>query len=80
LLKAASDRYGKGEKHTGIGRFELWLKTKFTDAFWFKGHKFEKTENEDIMIDGGYFTSEEAKQLFRMLNSRNPIVKLNATY
>ena len=59
--------------------FELWLKTRFTNAFWFKGHRFEKAEDEGVMIDGGYFTEEEAKQVFKMLNSRNPFTRLNAT-
>ena len=59
--------------------FELWLKTRFTNAFWFKGHRFEKAEDEGVIIDGGYFTEEEAKQVFKMLNSRNPFAKLNAT-
>ncbi len=58
--------------------FELWLKTGFTNAFWFKGHKFEKTEGEGVRVDGGYFTKEEARALFKMLNSGNPITRLNA--
>ncbi|RLI12549.1 hypothetical protein DRO35_02865 [Candidatus Bathyarchaeota archaeon] len=59
--------------------FELWLRTRFTNAFWFKGHKFEKAEDEGVMIDGGYFTEEEAKQVFKMLNSKNLFIRLNAT-
>ncbi len=59
--------------------FEIWLKTKFTNAFWFKGHKFERADDEGVIVDGGYFTADEAKHLFRMLNSRNPITRLNAT-
>jgi len=67
------------EKSTQIFEdFELWLKTRFTDTFWFKGHKFEKAESEGVIVDGGYFTKEEARHLFKMLNSRNPIVRLNA--
>jgi len=63
-----------------LEEFDLWLKTKFTDVFWFKGHKFEKTEGEDIiLVDGGLFTKEEAKKLFKMLNSRNPFIRFNAT-
>lgn len=59
--------------------FELWLKTSFTNAFWFKGHKFEKAEGEGVKVDGGFFTKEEARTLFKMLNSGNPIARLNAT-
>jgi len=62
-----------------LEEFDLWLRTKFTDVFWFRGHKFEKTEGEDILIDGGLFTRGEAKELFKMLNSRNPFTRLNAT-
>lgn len=59
--------------------FDLWLRTKFTDVFWFKGHRFEKTKGEDILVDGGPFLKREAKELFRMLTSQNPLGKLNAT-
>jgi len=62
-----------------LEEFNLWLRTKFTEVFWFKGHKFEKTDGEDILIDGGFFTREEAKEIFKMLNSRNPFTRLNAT-
>ena len=67
------------KSETSLEEFDLWLKTKFTDVFWFKGHKFEKTKGEDILIDGGFFTKEEAKELFEMLNSHNPFKKFNAT-
>jgi len=59
--------------------FDLWLKTKFTDTFWLKGHKFEKTGREDVLVDRGLFTKEEAKELFRMLTSQNPFTRFNAT-
>jgi len=59
--------------------FNLWLKTKFTDVFWFEGHKFEKTKGEEILIDGAFFSKEEASELFRMLTSRNPLTRFNAT-
>lgn len=59
--------------------FELWLKTEFTNAFWFRRHKFEKVEGKSVRIDGGYFTKDEAKIIFKMLNSGNPITRFNAT-
>ncbi|MCD6466188.1 hypothetical protein J7L27_07490 [Candidatus Bathyarchaeota archaeon] len=59
--------------------FELWLKTGFTSAFWFRGHRFEKAESEGVRVDGGFFTKEEARILFKMLNSGNPITRFNAT-
>lgn len=58
--------------------FDLWLKTKFTDVFWLKGHKFEK-KADDVLVDGGFFTKEEAKKLFEMFTSRNPFTRFNAT-
>jgi len=69
----------KAESKMILEEFNLWLRTKFTEVFWFKGHKFEKTDGEDILIDGGFFTREEAKEIFKMLNSRNPFTRLNAT-
>jgi len=59
--------------------FNLWLKTKFIESFWMKGHRFEKTKTEDIRVDNALFSKEEAVQLFKMLNSQNPFAKLNAT-
>lgn len=77
---AAGDPMSTEKKELLFEDFNLWLKTKFTDVFWHKGHKFEKTKGEDVLIDGGVFSKEEAKQLFQMLNSRNPIIRLNATF
>ncbi len=59
--------------------FDLWLRTKFTESFWMGGHHFEKTETGDVQIDRALFSVEEARQLFRMLSSRNPLTRLNAT-
>ena len=58
--------------------FDLWLKTKFTDTFRLAGHKFEKTSNENVLVDGGLFAKEEVKELFRMLISQNPFTRFNA--
>jgi hypothetical protein len=70
---------GKEEKELLHQDFDLWLKTKFSDVFWLKGHKFEKTMGEDVLIDGGLFTKEEATTLFRIFTSRNPFARFNAT-
>ena len=69
----------KEEKELLFEDFNLWLKTKFTDTFWLGGHKFEKTSKENVLVDGGLFTNEEVKELFRMLTSQNPFTKFNAT-
>jgi len=42
------------------------------------GHKFEKTETDDVRVDNGLFKRDEAAQLYRMLTSKNPITQLNA--
>ena len=59
--------------------FDLWLRTKFTESFWMGGHRFEKTETGDVQIDRAPFSAEEARQIFLMLSSRNPITRLSAT-
>lgn len=59
--------------------FSLWLKTKFTDYFWIRGHRFDKAEGNRVKIDNGLFTREEAVEIFSMLTSKNPINRWNAT-
>jgi hypothetical protein len=59
--------------------FELWLKTKFVAQIWKGGHRFKKTPTNDVEVDGVLFTEEEVKELFQMLNSRNPFTRLNGT-
>jgi len=66
------------EKEVLIEEFDLWLKTRFADKIWIGGHLFEKRMGE-ILIDGGSFTSDEAKMLFQMLTSKNPLDKINAS-
>jgi len=58
--------------------FELWLRSKFTVAFYFKGHRFERTASGAVLVDNGLFQEPEARALFEMLSSSNPITKLNA--
>ncbi len=58
--------------------FDLWLRTRFADRIWIQGHLFEKRLGGGILIDGGLFTVDEAKTVFQMLTSRNPLDKLNA--
>jgi hypothetical protein len=70
---------GQRNKEAQIEEFDLWLKTKFTESFWMGGHRFEKTRTGDIQIDKAPFSAEEARQLFLMLSSRNPITRLSAT-
>ena len=44
-----------------------------------KGHTFTSEKENIIKVDGGTFVYEEALELVRMLNSRNPLDSLNAT-
>ena len=44
-----------------------------------KRHRFEKTQSGDVIVDGGFFSREEAQALFQMLASPNPLTRLNAT-
>ena len=58
--------------------FNLWLRSSYSGAFYVAGHKFEKTDTEDIRVDGGLFKRDEAAQVYRLLSSRNPITQINA--
>ena len=58
--------------------FNLWLRSSYGGAFYLAGHKFEKTETDDVRVDNGLFKRDEAAQLYRMLTSKNPITQLNA--
>lgn len=41
-------------------------------------HCFEKSNDDQIRIDKGLFTLEEAAAIYAMLNSKNPINKVSA--
>jgi len=69
----------KQENETILEEFDLWLKTRFVNEVQVKGHRFKKTKRNEILIDGGPFTRDEAKQILKMIMSRNPITRLNAT-
>lgn len=59
--------------------FEIWLKTKFVDQVWIGGHRFKGTKTSDIDIDGALFTEIEAMQLYKMLYSNNPLIRLKGS-
>lgn len=44
-----------------------------------KGHTFVLKEDDIIVVDGGKFVYEEALELVRLLNSKNPLAQINAT-
>ena len=43
-----------------------------------KGHTFVRGKENIILVDGGKFVYEEALELVRLLNSRNPFNQINA--
>jgi hypothetical protein len=64
----------------GLSRaeFDLWLRSSYSGAFRVAGHKFEKTKTDEIRIDNGLFTRDEATQIYSLLTSRNPLNHMNA--
>lgn len=58
--------------------FNLWLRSRYSGAFYVVGHKFEKTDTDDVRVDNGLFKRDEAAQLYRMVTSKNPLTQLNA--
>ena len=58
--------------------FDMWLNSKYSNPFWIRNHRFEKSITGEIRVDNGTFNREEAFMLFRMLNSRDPLTRLNA--
>jgi hypothetical protein len=60
--------------------FDVWLRSKYSNPFWVRHHRFEKSVTGEIRVDNGVFRREEATILFRMLNSRDPFTRLNAKF
>ena len=60
--------------------FDLWLTGRYSNPFWIKHHRFEKSVTREIRIDNGVFNREEAMIVYRMLRSRNPLTRLNANF
>lgn len=58
--------------------FSVWLRSSHSGAFYVAGHRFEKTETDDVKVDGGLFKRDEAEQLYRLLSARNPMAQINA--
>lgn len=58
--------------------FELWLRSKFTVSFYYKGHRFERTASGAVLVDNGLFQELEARAIVQMLSSSNPITRVNA--
>jgi hypothetical protein len=60
--------------------FDLWVSSKYSNPFWVRRHRFEKSITGEIRVDNGVFKRDEAIILFRMLKSRDPFTRLNANF
>ncbi|HUK28620.1 MAG TPA: hypothetical protein VLV31_09365 [Candidatus Acidoferrales bacterium] len=60
--------------------FDVWVNSVYSNPFWVRRHRFEKSVTGEIRVDNGVFNREEATILFRMLNSRDPFSRLNANF
>ena len=60
--------------------FRAWASAKWPRVpLAVKGHTFVLEKENIIKVDGGTFVYEEALELVKMLNSKNPLEQLNAT-
>jgi len=60
--------------------FEVWLKTRFVDQVWIGGHNFRATKEGALEVDGRSYTEEEARLLYLMLTSRDPLRVLSGKF
>ncbi|MGD0329627.1 MAG: hypothetical protein ABSB40_04170 [Nitrososphaeria archaeon] len=60
-------------------QFREWVNMRPRYPLAVKGHSFVIKEGNITAVDGGQFVYEEALQLVRMLNSRNPFSQINAS-
>jgi hypothetical protein len=60
-------------------QFHEWANKRSRLPLAVRGHSLVMKGDNIIIVDGGQFVYEEALQLVRMLNSRNPISQINAS-
>jgi len=60
-------------------QFREWANRRSRLPLAVRGHSFLLKGDDVVMVDGGRFFYEEALDLVRMLNSRNPIAQINAS-
>jgi hypothetical protein len=80
----------KGEKKRFYGtdeggtlseeEFREWVNKGSHLPLAVKGHTFVLKAENVIAVDGGKFVFEEALQLVRLLNSKNPFDQVNGTF
>jgi hypothetical protein len=61
-------------------QFREWANRKSHLPLAVKGHTFELKGDNVFAVDGGKFVYEEALELARLLNSRNPFAQINANF
>ena len=61
-------------------QFRDWAARRSRLPLAVKGHSFILLDDNVISVDGGKFVYEEALQLVRLLNSRNPLTQWNAGF
>jgi hypothetical protein len=59
-------------------QFREWANRRSRLPLAVNGHSFLLKGDDVVIVDGGRFFYEEALQLVRMLNSRNPVAQINA--
>ena len=60
--------------------FREWFNKRSNLPLAVRGHTFVLKGDNVIAVDGGKFVFEEALQLARLLNSRNPFDQMNGTF
>jgi hypothetical protein len=60
-------------------QFREWVNRRSRLPLAVKGHTFVLKDDNVISVDGGKFVYEEALELVRLLNSRSPFAKVNAS-
>ena len=61
-------------------QFREWVNRRSHLPLAVKGHTFTLKRDNVISVDGGKFVYEEALELVKLLNSRNPLAQVNATF
>ena len=60
-------------------QFQEWVNRRSHLPLAVKGHTFLLKGHNLVVVDGGKFVFEEALELVRLLNSRNPFDQINAS-
>ena len=62
-----------------VEQFNEWIGRRSRLPLAVKGHTFVLKGDSLIVVDGGKFVYEEALQLVKLLNSKSPFARVNAT-